>query len=45
MEEITGIVTSVTSALDGLGVLPYVLAGAVIGLVGRFIISAKKAGR
>ncbi len=45
LENITAIVTAASAALTDLGVMPYVLAGAVIALIGRFIISAKKAGR
>jgi hypothetical protein len=45
---LTDILAIVDAALDGLttlGVLPYVLAGAVIGLIGRAIVAAKKASR
>lgn len=45
MTEITGIITAVSSALTELGVLPYVFAGAVVFLVGRLIMSARKAGK
>lgn len=45
MTDIVAIVTAAATALTDLGVMPYVLAGAVIALVGRFIISAKKAAR
>lgn len=45
MEDISAIVTAASSALTTLGVLPYILAGAIIALVGRFILAARKAGR
>jgi hypothetical protein len=45
MTEISAIVAAASDAFTALGVLPYVLAGAVIALVGRFILAAKKAGR
>lgn len=45
MTEIGAIVTSVSDALGTLGVLPYVFAGAVIALIGRLIMAARKAGK
>jgi len=42
---VISIVTAVSTALDGLGILPYVFAGALIALVGRLIIAARKAAR
>lgn len=45
MTEITAIVTAAASSLTDLGVMPYVLAGGVIALVGKFILSARKAGK
>lgn len=45
MTGITDIITAATAALEGLGVLPYVLAGAVIAIVGTFILAAKKSSR
>lgn len=45
MTEITAIVTAAATSLESLGVLPYVFAGAVIALVGRFIVNARKAGK
>ena len=39
------IFTSVSSSLTTLGVLPYVFAGAVIALIGRLILAARKAGK
>ena len=45
MTEIIAIVTAASDVLTTLGVLPYVLAGAVIALVGYFIKAAKKVGR
>lgn len=45
MEDITAIVTAVSAQLTSLGVLPYVFAGAIIALVGKFVLSAKKAAR
>lgn len=43
--DILAIVDAAFDGLTTLGVLPYVLAGAVIGLVGRAIIAARKASR
>lgn len=45
MVEILEITTAVSTFLDGFGIMPYVLGGAVIGLVGRLIVQARKAGR
>ncbi len=45
MVDIAAIVSAASDALTTLGVLPYILAGAVIALVGRLIIAARKAGR
>lgn len=45
MTDIVAIVTATSTALDDLGVMPYVLAGAIIALIGKFVISARKAGR
>jgi len=45
MTEVVGIVTAVSDALTNLGILPYVFAGALIALVGRLIIAARKAAR
>ena len=45
MTEITPILTEVVAQFTALGVLPYILAGAVVGLIGYFIRQAKKAGR
>ncbi len=44
-EAVADIITSASTALTNLGVLPYVFAGIVIALVGAFIRSAKKAAR
>lgn len=45
MVDVIAIVTAASDALTTLGVLPYVLAGGVIALIGYFIRSAKKVGR
>ena len=45
MVDIIAIVTAAADSLNTLGVLPYVLAGGVISLVGYFIRAAKKVGR
>ena len=45
MENIVAIVTAASDVFTDLGVLPYVLAGALIALVGRLIIAARKAAR
>lgn len=45
LTEVVAIVTSVSTALGTLGVLPYVFAGAVIALIGRLILAARKAGK
>ena len=48
MEGLTDIIAIVTAGADTLatlGILPYVFAGAVVGLVARFALAAKKAGR
>lgn len=39
------IITAVSDSLTSLGILPYVFAGAIIALVGRLIMSARKAAR
>lgn len=45
MTDISAIIAAASTALDSLGVLPYVFAGAVVALVGYLIRAAKKAGR
>lgn len=45
MTDISDIVSAASTALTSLGILPYVFAGALIALVGRFIMAARKAGR
>lgn len=45
MVDIIAIVAAAADELTGLGVMPYVLAGGVIALVGYFIRAAKKVGR
>lgn len=45
LTEILAIVTAGADTLTSLGILPYIFAGAVVGLVARFAMAAKKAGR
>jgi len=45
MTDILAIVTAVSDTLSTLGILPYVFAGAIIGLVGRLIVASRKAAR
>ena len=45
MVEILAIVTAGADTLSTLGILPYIFAGAIVGLVARFALAAKKAGR
>jgi len=45
LENALTIVTSVTSTLASLDILPYVFAGAVIALIGRLVLSFKKAAK
>ena len=43
--EVAPIIAAASASLTSLGVLPYVFAGAVIALIGRFIMAARKAGK
>ncbi len=45
MTEIVAIVTAGSTALGTLGVLPYVFAGAIIGVVVRLVTATKKAAK
>mgnify|MGYP006307802043 CR=1 FL=1 len=45
LTDIVAILGAASTELASLGVLPYIFAGAVVGLVGRFIMAARKAGR
>ena len=45
LTDIIALTTAVSNLVTSMGIWPYVLAGAIIGLAGRFIISAKKGAR
>ena len=45
LTDITAITTAVTSLVTSLGIWTFVLAGAIFGLAGRAIMSAKKGSR
>lgn len=45
MTEIVAIVTAGADALETLGILPYVFAGAVVAVIGLLIRAVKKGAR
>lgn len=45
LENALAIVTSVSTTLADLDILPYVFAGAVIALIGKLVLSFKKAAK